>query len=749
MSAEEFKVIGKSVPRVDAFAKVTGRAEFIRDLNIPGMLRTKILRSPHAHAHIAKIDTSRAEGLPGVAAVLTHKNIPTGWPAFGQGKPHIRILDEKVRFVGDPVAVVAAESEEIAEEASGLIEVEYEPLPAVLTIDEAMKSDGPRLHDEFGDNFVPETSTVTITGGYGDVEAGFREADVIVEGSPDLRNILPAIVCLEPEGAVAWWEGDKVAAIVSTQHTPRVAEHISDCTGLPVSSIRTTSVYIGGDGSSKSNAMKHVEFAVALSRITDRPVGCFFNKQEQFLRYRRGRLKVHYKIGLKKDGKVTALETDLIGDVGAYCYVGWIFISAATTYPPAVFANFPNYRVRRRAVVTNTPPAGGCRGYGYLVAHWSLAQVMMKAVEKIGMDPYEVFMKNAVGFGDTYHGFRGAPQICENEPIKKAAEEAARRFAWKDKWRGWGKPTAIDGTKIRAVGVGWGGHIGAGRHTFTATVALSENGRITMTPGIGAYGSGQRENVRKFAAEVLKVPYDIIKSPPADTDANPFYSWCRNNCGTYALGNAVLHAAEDARQKLLELAAPKLGVEPHDLETEDRVIYVKGKPEQKIHWDQILGGGLSVIGVGNHTGSFTVPTILAGFAEIELDTETGQFEVANYVVATDVGRIVSPLDCAQQLVFALVQDGTREAYIIDDSTGRILNTNYTELESCTFAELPPFQTVITETPAPGGPFGASGIGEPAGVPLPQAVVMALYNATGKIIELPATPDKILEALGKI
>jgi len=270
-----------------------------------------------------------------------------------------------------------------------------------------------------------------------------------------------------------------------------------------------------------------------------------------------------------------------------------------------------------------------------------------------------------------------------------------------------------------------------------------------MTPGIGSYGSGLRENVGKFAAEVLRVPYDIIKTPPADTDANQYYAWCTNNCGTYSLGNAVMRAAEDARQKLFELAAPKLGVSPEELETEDRVIYVKGNPEKKIRWGKVIDSDLSVIGVGQQLGSYTVPTIMAGFAEIELDTETGHFEVVNYTVATDVGRVISPLDCAQQVVFALVQDGTREAYIMDNATGRILNPDYTGLESCTFSELPPFEVVLTETPAPGGPFGASGIGEPSAVPLPQAVIMALYNATGKIIELPATPDKILEALGKL
>jgi xanthine dehydrogenase molybdenum-binding subunit len=737
--AEEYRIIGKLVPRTDMSEKVTGKAKYIRDVRIAGMLHTKILKSPHAHARITKIDTSGAEALPGVVAVLTYKNIPEGWTAHALGS----ILDEKVRYIGDQVAVVAAESEEIAEEALDLIDVEYEVLPAVLTMEDALTPGASLVHDEYEGNIVVEGTLSE----WGDVDGSSIEADVIVEASYSIPNPPTPFLSLEARGTIAWWEGDKVVVMRSDQSPYNTQSNVSSITGLPLTSIRCINPYIGGDGSSKWYVPKDLEFAVALAKITDRPVGVFQSKEEHCIGYTRVRTEGHYRFGLKADGTVVFVDGELNGDGGAYYDCFWAIATGAQA-PPACLANFPNMRITGKAIVTNTGPRGPCRGWGYLTGHWTFAPMMWKAIEAVDMDPYDFFMKNTIKLGDEFNW--GGPQTCTFEPIANAAKEAAEIFGWENKWKGWGTPTSVSGSKIRAVGVGWGGACYRNNASQTATVALSHDGGIFVTPGIGAYGSGQRESLPKYAAEVLKVPYNTIDIPPSDTAAQQYFSWQVGNCGTFSHGNAVMLAAEDAKRKLLELAAPLFEANPEDLETEDRIVYLKGDPEVNLTWGKVIPRQLSVIGIGdNIRESGKYPTIFASFAEIELDNETGGFDVVDLIIATNVGQMIDPQTCPQQAMFGFVQDGTRECHVIDN-TGAMLNPGYLGLESVRFADLPAsLQTFMEETPVSEAPFGAVGLGEAAGVTPTQAIGMAVYNATGKIMEMPMTPDKVLAALGKV
>ena len=332
---------------------VTGAGMYIRDLKIPRMLHTSILRSPHAHARITAIDTSRAEALTGVAAVLTYKNIPSAWPQSFGTKGHIKILSDKARFVGDPVAVVAAETEQIAESAASLISVTYEVLPAVFTAEDALKAGAPVLHEAFPGNVSPEDAYE-----FGDVDAAFGQSDtIVIEGSSALNDI-PAVTYLEDSGTIAWWEGDKVTVIRTTNNSPGMVNRVAEFSGLPLSKIRALSPrYVGGCSNWKDWAVKDLEFAVALSKISGRPVAVFLDKEEQYLQYHKERAGISFKIGVKKDGTVVALDGEVIADASAYNYTADAneFITSLVTQ-----ANFPSMRFKQlKTAFTNNPPAAG------------------------------------------------------------------------------------------------------------------------------------------------------------------------------------------------------------------------------------------------------------------------------------------------------------------------------------------------------------------------------------------------------
>ncbi|MCL2149404.1 MAG: molybdopterin-dependent oxidoreductase [Dehalococcoidia bacterium] len=738
---DELSVIGKALPRPGALPIVNGTAVYVRDLKMPGMLRTHILRSPHAHANIKSIDTTAAEQYPGVAAVLTYKNLPSEWPAgYGSGN-HIRILNEKVRFVGDPVAVVAAETQAQAEAAIALIKVEYEELPAVFTIEDALRPGAPVLHEAYPSNTLPEAPYE-----YGDVDAAFAQPDVVtVEATSSFIAEIPSVGYIEDCGTIAWWEDDRVIVIRTTQNSPTTLSKIAQFTGLPVTKMRVMSPrFVGGSSNIKENALKDLEFAVTLSKLAGRPVGVFLSKEESFLQYHKERMSISYKFGLKPDGTLVAVDGAASGEGAAYNYTA--SANAAATHLCYV-AYFPNLRFSQlNSVFTNNPPGGGCRGYIYQEAEWTAMHALQQAMETIDIDPYEFYMKNTLKLGTLYYYNKWL--TCDCDPITIAAAKAATAFDWKDKWQGWQKPSSVAGHKVRGVGIGWGGN-GCGNFTsYTATVALSNNGTVSITPSEDEFGNGNRTNPWRQAAEVLKIPLDSVKGPPADTDAQPFYAW-QTACGTFSIGRAIKRAAEDVRRQLLEMAAPTLGVKAEELDTKDRIVYVKANPTQTLTWSQIIPSQTSIVGTGTNIaeqGRF--PEIICAFAEVEIDTETGDYELVNAVLATDVGQIVSPQDCEQQMIWSLVMDGTREAYVQDKATGRVLNPNYLDCKSRTFADLPNFESIITETPVVDAPYGAKSLAECIGVPLTPAITMAIYNATGKLMDLPIGPDKILAALGK-
>lgn len=755
---KDFRFIGKETPRQAAREFVTGRAKYVADLKRPHMLYGRVLRSPHAHANIRNIDTAAAENLPGVRAVLTYKNSPDWY--LGVPLPHSRILDNKVRYAGDAVALVAAATQDIAEEALDMIRVDYDPLPAVFDTEEAMRPGAPQVFSQFPGNVVPEDLVTQRLGhllhmDIGDIEQGFREADVIAEGSARVesgQNPLPA----EAPGVIAEWESDDRLTEWGSFSSLGIAQSRAQAAmKLPPGGLRLIAAYVGGSfGSKHITAVSHIMFyAAALARVTGHPVAIFYTKNEHFTSYQvRMGSRTSYRIGMKKDGAVTAVAGDWLANCGAYSCAQGPMVSVGLIALPFL-TNCPNIRVSGKTVVTNTIPSGSFRGFGYLENSALLSSVLFRAMEKAEIDPVEFFKKNRLKPGDRFFHpyFNTGFETSAGPDIAPAIEKASVVFGWKEKWKGWGRPTSVTGALRVGVGVGLAGQSDNGEQPSSANVQLNSNGSATVYCCATEFGTGTRDMVRKMAAEALDMPLESIFTTPADTLVNPWDVGSTGSRSTYCMGAAIVAAVADAKKKLFKQAAVKLDIDPGRLETRDGFVYVKDRPQTRLPWIAILGYHGGVTGEGHFPGRFNITTYQCHFVEVEVDVETGLARVLKLVSATDCGQIVNPLALQGQLQgfdpgigLALRERGVR-----DSRSGRLLNPNMIDYKTCTFLELPDHRFVITETPPaadPPCPFGAFGAGEPSPTPATPAITMALYNATGRwFTEYPVTPDSILRA----
>jgi CO/xanthine dehydrogenase Mo-binding subunit len=752
--AKGYRHIGKATPRKDAREIVTGKAQYIDDIRLPGMLFGKVLRSPHAHAVIKNIETARAEKLAGVKAVLTYKNVPQ----WNWGVPrHESTLDSKMRYVGDSVALVAAETAEIAEAALALIEVEYEVLPPVYDAQEAIKPGAPQLFTQFPNNTLPP-DPVKIDPKLlqhvvmGDVEKGFAEADFVAEGSCAYENF-PHPLPPEPPGVIAeWGELGELTIYVASQSAAMNKYTAQPVLGL--ADIRVIGTQCGGSYGTKNANLRPLTQAAALAKVTRRPVSLYYNKVEHFEAYTvRLASRIDIKVGIKKDGTVTAVSGEWIVGGGAYTESGKYQIAVGLG-ETMVLLRCPNWNLRSKLVCTNRIPTGVVRGFGGQELESAWLPVLSMAMEKAGLDPVEFFKKNYAKAGDGYFWRDGNWWVCRGVDYSKAMQKGAEVFGWKDKWKGWGVPTSIEGNKRRGVGVGVHGNADVGEDDSEAWVKLSPDGRAIVHACVSESGPGQRSSLCKMAAEVLSLPLERVNITPPDTHVNPFEFGLVGSRGTFTVGSAVIQAAEDALRKLLELAAPVLGAKPEDLETEDGLIYVKGSTGRKLPWRKVMGITRSITGLGRFETDFSLPSCLMQFVEVEVDVETGKTDLLRVVSATDCGQIIDPQVLNGQLHGALgaagIDTALYEETILDKNTGRVLNGNMLDYKWRTFLDLPQTQNVILETPIPSHRFHAIGIGEIATSPGPSAVLMAISNAIGKrMLDYPVTASKILKALGKI
>jgi xanthine dehydrogenase molybdenum-binding subunit len=509
----------------------------------------------------------------------------------------------------------------------------------------------------------------------------------------------------------------------------------------------------GGSYGSKYMSWQVQCYAALLSRATGKPVKLIFTKEEHLAVFTmRIASRMTAKVGMKRDGTVTAISGTWLIDTGYYSQTTQAQVAVGCG-EVQIAVRCPNWDLKPVIVCTNRNASGIVRGFGGQELKCILMPILHLAMEKLGIDPFEFLKKNFVKPGDGYFWRDGIWYTYRGVDYTKAMEQGAERFGWKEKWKGWLKPTAVDGTKRRGVGVSVHGNADIGEDVSEAHVRLHPDGTAMLFSCVTEHGTGQRSNLVKMVAEVLQLAMERISVAPSDSLINPYEMGPAGSRGTYAIGSAAIAAAEDAKRKLFELVSPWLQAEPSELETADGVIFVRSHPGKKIPW-RTMGLDRTITGYGRFEPDHTLTNCMMTFVEVEVDRETGKVTLQRVVNATDVGQVIDPHGLEGQLNGCLGSGGIDSALfeetILDRSAGHILNANMIDYKWRTFSELPPIGNVVLETPFPSHRFHAIGVGEIATSPGPVAVLMAVSNAIGVWLhEYPMTPERVLKALGKV
>ena len=741
--SSEFRVIGKPQTRLDAFDKVTGRAKYASDISLPGMLCLKLLKSPHPHARIANIDTSKALALPGVKAVLTHKDVPPFWrnPLAIWPDPRMPILADVARFQGDDIAVVAAVDEDTAVEALDLIKVDYQVLPFVLDPEEALKASAPQLFP--AGNLIGGKPAVVNRG---DVEKGFAEADVVYEAryrTPILQHATG-----ESRVSIAQWEAGRLTIWDSTQGPFEVQEAVAKALHIPMSKVHVICEFMGGGFGDKGHPGRHQILAAVIARKTGRPARIELDREELYLGgSHRYAAICDLKYGVKKDGTLTAIKAKVVADTGAY---------ALTAAAPGILEvmmsvyRCPNMRGEGYSVSTNKPITGAMRCVGHPQGTFAQEVHMDAIAEKLGMDPVEFRLKNYARLEDGDQ-FRKIPFTSNGmeECIKRGAET----FQWKEKWQ---KVAAQAGALKKGVGVA----VHACRHggmapgaPLSGMVRVNADGTVNVFTGATELGGGQKTTMAMIAAEELGVLLSDVFVISADTDMTTDTGVTTGSRQTITGGTGVKLASTDAKKQLLDVAAAELKADKKDLSIRDSVVYVAGS-DKGIPLDQIAAKVPGGVIVGR--GVMKIPTdvffhgFAAQFAEVEVDTRNGHVKVVKIVAAHDLGRVINPLTAESQIEGGVIQGmgfGLAEEQILDKATGICVNPDHLNYKLFTIKDAPTVVPIMVESVDKVGPFGAKGIGEPPYSPPAPAIANAIYNAIGvRFSEIPITNRAILMGL---
>ncbi|MEM0487847.1 MAG: xanthine dehydrogenase family protein molybdopterin-binding subunit [Candidatus Bathyarchaeia archaeon] len=744
--------VGKGIHRVDAIEIVTGRAKFVSDLRFPQMLFGGVLGSPYAHAIVRNIDKGSALSMEGVEAVITWQDVSQRWR--GGTPPIVPILDRRLRFVGDAVALVGARSQEILKKALECIRVDYEPLNFALDVESALSPDVPPLYEQLDSNllppgvpaFGPTCLTDLIVG---DVKKGFEEADFVVEGNAFYENI-PNALTLEPPSVIALWEPpNRVTLWVSSQSPFREREILYRVFNGEMD-IRVIGVRCGGSFGSRALAWRWHCYAILLSMATGKPVKMVMTKEEQLsTSVLRIGCRLTARIGIKKDGTVTAISGDLIVDTGYYSRTTQAQVAVGLG-ELQLMLRCSNWDLRTKIVCTNRAASGQIRGFGGQEFKCVMVPILSKALAKIDMDPVTFFKKNFVRPGNSYYWRDGRLYEYRGIDFTRMIEEGARTFGWQQKWKGWLKPTEVNGPKRIGVGVGIHGNADIGEDASEVLLYLYPDGSASIIGCIAEFGTGQTTNFLRFVAEILKLPMERIKLAPADSAFTPYVGPAGGSRGTYAIGSAIIKAAQDARLKLLARFSLLLGVPLSELDTENGEIFLKREPFKRWPW-KAMGSDWTIVGFGRFEPDYTLCNCMITFVEVEVDTETGYLVLRRIVNATDVGKIIDPLGLEAQMNGCLGSAGIDSALfeetVIDRKTGRVLNNNLIDYKWRTFHDLPEIINVVLETPFPSHCFGAVGVGEITTSPGPSAVLMAVSNAISRWINTyPLSPSLLLNLI---
>lgn len=750
----EYAIIGKSVPLRGSEVKATGQARYTADIVLPAMLYGKILTSPYPHARILHIDTSRAKKLPGVYGVITGKD--TLGVKFSPLRLRYDEYDEfaialdRVLFIGDTVAAVAARDEDTAVEALQLIKVEYEELPAIFDPEEAMKEGAPQLHKEF-----PRNITSSRHAEVGDVERGFRESDYIRED----RFVTDAVTHapLEPQSCLADYEPSGKLTVWASTQTPYNHQSLLAMTlGIKEGDVRVIKPYVGGGFGGKIDVFAHQFCASLLSMKAGKPVKVVFDREEEFTRARRKHpMSIDIKTGLKGDGTLVARKCRIVADGGAYHGIGTIVIANAAAMGILTY-KLPNYMFDGYRVCTNNPPSTAMRGYGANQPYFAVECQMDLIAKELGIDPLELRVKNAAEAGDDIPGLARIFSCGISECLQKAGMSSE----WKKKR---GELLAGRGIGMATFGFASGTlyNLMNARHAYTEIlVKFNDDGTAGILTGVADIGQGCETVLCQIVAEELGMKLEDVYVLPADTTIAPI------DCGSYSsrvtmmAGNAAKSAAADARRQLFEFVTEKLGLRIHeDLEAKGGRIYIKGAPQKGMTFAEAVQAakkakGAEIFGRGTYTprGKRGIGVASWSFgvqvAEVEVNKETGQVKVLKVTAAHDCGKALNPLVIEGQ-VEGQVHMGMGYALTEELLTdrGKTKNPSLLEYKIPTSLDMPEVDSLIVETNDPEGPFGAKETGEGPIVAVPPAIANAIYDAVGVMIkDLPITPQKILKAL---
>jgi putative selenate reductase molybdopterin-binding subunit len=779
-----YQTVGKPEVKVDAVKLAQGKPAFAADFEKRGMLHARVLHSPHAHALIKKIDTSKAKALDGVAAVLTWQDLPrVVYSTAGQSDPipgplDAFSLDKKVRFVGDRVAFVAAETPEIAEKALALIEVEYEVLTPILDARQAMGSPI-RIHDEpeyvnFADSNPEKNLAAHIRIDIGDVEKGFAEADEIFEAEYEVPKVQQAHI--EPHVVVTYWdEDDRLVIRTSTQVPFHVRRMMAPVLGLPVKRIRVIKPRIGGGFGGKQEVLME-DVAAHLTIATKRPVIYEYTREEEFIAARsRHPMRVRMKTGVKKDGTITANSMYALSDTGAYgCHA--LTVTGNTGHKAMAlyvgdgeFRKAPNIRFYADVVYTNTPPAGAFRGYGVPQGYWPLDRHMEKIARTMGFDPIDFRLKNAIHPGE-YHPFSTAwnegreprPEIIHTVGLEQCVAQGRAAIGWDDKfgnesWRvgagsprpyrkGIGVAMVMQGTAIPYLDMGG------------ASIKMNDDGSFNLLVGATDLGTGSDTVLAQMAAEVLGVPVEDMICYSSDTDFTPFDKGAYASSTTYISGTAVVNAAKIVAERIKARAVQMfkvagLTVEPAELQLSNRMaVAPNGQtiPLSEIALDSLHRNNQEqIMGVASYVSPVSPPPFAAQFAEVTVDTETGAVTVDRLVMAVDSGIIINPQTASGQIEGGLTQ---ALGYAVTeemryDEKGRAIERDFDRYHIFRADEMPELETIFVETFEPSHPFGVKAVAEIPMDGVAPAVGNAILDAIGaNVDEIPVTPERVWKAL---
>jgi putative selenate reductase molybdopterin-binding subunit len=776
-----WQTVGKPEIKLDAVKLVQGKPAFTADIEKRGLLHAKVLHSPHAHARIKKIDASKARALEGVAAVLTWQDIPrVVYSTAGQSDPipgplDMFSLDNKVRFVGDRVAFVAAETPEIAEKALSLIEVEYEILPAILDSRESMKPEAVRIHDEpeyvnFADSHPEKNLAAEIRIDIGNVEKGFAEADRIFEAEYTVPKVQQAHI--EPHVTVTYWdEDDRLVIRTSTQVPFHVRRMLAPVLGLPVKRIRVIKPRIGGGFGGKQEVLIE-DVAAHLTIATKRPVIYEYTREEEFVASRsRHPMRVHMKTGVKKDGTITANEMYALSDTGSYgCHALTVtgntgHKSMALYVGDGEYRKAPNIRFYADIVYTNTPPAGAFRGYGVPQGYWPLDRHMEKIARAMNLDPIDFRLKNAIHSGE-YHPFSTAwnegreprPEIIHTVGLEQCVAQARAAIGWDDKFgnkewhgqignlskkrKGIGVAMVMQGTAIPYLDMGG------------ASIKMNDDGSFNLLVGATDLGTGSDTVLSQMAAEVLGVPVDDIICYSSDTDFTPFDKGAYASSTTYISGAAATKAAQICAERIKIRAATMLGLPDHEAVrlTDKKAHAPDGRTVTlaEIALDTLHKNNQEqIMGVASYVSPSSPPPFAAQFAEVTVDTETGAVTVDKLVMAVDSGVIVNPLTASGQIEGGMTQ---ALGYAVCeemryDEKGRAIERDFDRYHIFRADEMPALETIFVETFEPTHPFGVKAVAEIPMDGVAPAVGNAVLDAVGvNVDDNPVTPEKVWKAL---